>query len=241
MRRRSCSRIFHICILIVSLGLSGSLSCVYQLADGHELLYPEEIPAAFDALIVAATAENGDKSLNFQWSAENGTIRGEGRSVTWNAPNECGVYNIESRVISESGRERLGRADINVIPFYRTQVDPDPQIDLELALLGNRVAYEQSLVGPLTSAVINCSVPFADIIGYKYEWSCNGGKMQGNGIRDGAASTIGWISPGVPGNYTVSVKAVDRWGNIALGSVFFKVKNPTCCDVQDEGESFRWK
>ncbi|MCX6001839.1 MAG: hypothetical protein NTY79_04835 [Chloroflexi bacterium] len=53
--------------------------------------------------------------------------------------------------------------------------------------------------------------------------------MQGNNIKDGSASKIGWISPGVPGFYTVTAKISDNWGNLYVGSVYFNVINPACC------------
>ncbi|MCX6002607.1 MAG: hypothetical protein NTY79_08815, partial [Chloroflexi bacterium] len=64
---------------------------------------------------------------------------------------------------------------------------------------------------------------------YKYQWSCNGGKIQGTGVKDGTASRIGWISPGIPGYYTVFAMITDSVGNTSVGCVYFNVVNPACC------------
>jgi hypothetical protein len=231
------------CIVFPILMLS-LLSCGTsqdRLPVSYELLYPAEVPAAFDTVLLVRTAETDNDRLRFQWSSENGTIRGEGESITWSAPAEYGLYKMDVKVIDASDRENAHQAGINVIPFYRTQADPDPEINLKLPVFSNSVVGEQCLVGPLTNAEISCDAPFSNMAGYKYEWSVNGGKIQAVGLKDGTASKIGWISPGVPGNYTVIVKAVNTWGNITVGSVYFQVKNPNCCGPQDTGELYQWK
>jgi hypothetical protein len=118
---------------------------------------------------------------------------------------------------------------VNVIPFYLTEIDPDPEISLKLPLFGSGAVSELILVRPLTTSEINCDAPFIDIKKYKYIWSCNGGKIQGTGVKDGTASKIGWVAPGVPGYYTVTVLITDSWGNLYAGSVYFNVVNPSCC------------
>ncbi len=232
---------FYIGLPIVVLSL---LSCVQpqdQAPVIMELLYPAEVPASFDTALISRAADPGNNKLVFKWSTENGTLRGEGESTTWTAPAIYGTYKIDVKAVNASGLETLSRTSMNVVPFYRTQVDPDPEINLELPVLGNSMIGKQSLVYPLTTSEIICDAPFPDIKKYKYIWSCNGGKFQGTGINDSTASKIGWVAPGVPGNYTVMVKAIDNWGNITVGSTYFQVKNPACCPQQDTGEIYKWK
>jgi hypothetical protein len=228
-------------IFIVLLSL---LSCVQPQDHApvvSELLYPAEVPASFDTVLICRVANPGNDELRFQWSSENGTIRGEGESITWNAPDMPATYKIDVKVNNTSGKEISSQASVNVLPFYRTVIDPDPEINLKFPLIGSSTVGEQSLVGPLTTAEISCDAPFSNINNYKYAWSCNGGKIQGTGLKEGIASKIGWVSPGVPGNYTVMVKAIDSWGNITVGAVYFQVKNPACCAPQDTGELYQWK
>jgi hypothetical protein len=59
-----------------------------------------------------------------------------------------------------------------------------------------------------------------------YKWSTTGGKLQGKGIKEGTASSVGWIAPGGAGDYVVSVTATDNKGNEASGQVKFTV---FCC------------
>jgi hypothetical protein len=230
---------FYIGLPIVVLIL---LSCVQpqdQAPVIKELLYPAQVPASFDTVLVSRATDPGNNKLVFKWSTENGTLRGEGESVTWTAPPIYGTYKIDVKAINMSGKETLSQASIDVVPFYLTQVDPDPEINLKLPIFGSSMVDEQSMVGPLTNAEIYCDAPFSNINNYKYSWSCNGGKIQGTGLNDGTASKIGWYAPGVPGNYTLMLKAVDKWGNITVGSVYFQVKNPACCGPQSTGELCR--
>jgi len=232
---------FCIGLPIVILSLLSCAPMQDQSPVISELLYPAEVPAAFDTVLISRATNSGNNRLQLKWSSENGTIRGEGESITWNAPAVYGTYKICVEAINAAGLETISQASIDVVPFYRTQIDPDPEINLRLPVFGNSMVGEQSLVRPLTNAEISCDVPFPDITNYKYEWYCNGGKTLGAGLKDGTAAKIGWISPGVPGNYTVTVMARDSWGNITVGCVYFQVKNPDCCGQQDTGELYRWK
>ena len=221
---------FYIGIPVVLLSLLSCAPPQNQAPVIHELLYTAEVPASFDTVLICRVANPGNDELRFQWSSENGTMRGEGESITWNAPDTPAIYEIAVKVNNTSGKETSSKASMDVLPFYLTVIDPDPEINLKLPLFGSSTVSKLSLVRPLTTSEINCDAPFIDIKKYKYSWSCNGGKLQGTGVKEGTASKIGWVAPGVPGYYTVTVIATDNWGNITLGSVYFHVKNPACCE-----------
>ena len=220
---------FYIGLPVVLLSLLSCAPPQNQAPVIHELLYQAEVPASFDTVLICRVADPGNDELRFQWSAENGTIRGEGKSITWTAPNAPATYKIDVIINNASGKETSSKASMNVLPFYRTAIDPDPEINLKLPLFGSGAVSELSLVRPLTTSEINFDAPLIDIKKYKYIWSCNGGKMQGTGVKDGTASKIGWIAPGVPGYYTVTVTITDNWGNLYIGSVYSNVVNPSCC------------
>ena len=221
-------RIFTVSLLFILL-ISGCNILNISKPVINELLYTAEVPASFDTVLICRVANPGNDELRFQWSSENGTMRGEGESITWNAPDMPATYIIDVKVNNTSGKEISSQASVNVLPFYRTVIDPDPEINLKLPLFGSGTVSELSLVRPLTTSEINCDAPLVDIKKYIYIWSCNGGKIQGTGVKDGTASKIGWVAPGVPGYYTVTVKITDNWGNLYTGSVYFNVVNPSCC------------
>jgi hypothetical protein len=217
-------------LLALLLGLVSCLPPPNQAPVIHELICPAEVPASFDSMITCGVTSPGNNKVQFQWSADNGTIRGDQESIAWTAPAVYGTYKIDVKATDISGIETVRQASINVLPFYQSTIDPDPEINLKLTLWGSGTVSEQSLVRPLTTSEISCDAPLSGIKKYQYIWACNGGKLLGTGIKDGTASKIGWVAPGVPGYYTVTVKASDNWGNTILGSVYCQVKNPACCE-----------
>lgn len=219
---------FYIGLPIVLLSLLSCAPPQNQAPIIHKLLYPAEVPASFDTVLICRVADPGKDDLRFRWSSDNGTLRGEGESTTWTAPAMFGTYRIDVKAINTSGVETISQASIDVLPFYRTQVDPDPEINLKLPLFGSSTVSELSLVRPLTTSEINCDAPFTEIKKYKYIWSCNGGKIVGTGAKEGTASKIGWVAPGVPGYYTVTAIITDNLGNLYTGSVYFNVVSPSC-------------
>jgi len=108
-------------------------------------------------------------------------------------------------------------------------VDMSPELVLQIPIWGNSTACEVEAVRPATTAVINCVAPLTMINEYKYTWSSNGGKFQGTGVKDGTASQVGWVAPGIPGFYTVMVEIEGSNGNLYAGFAYFNVINPSCC------------
>jgi len=51
-------------------------------------------------------------------------------------------------------------------------------------------------------------------------WRATGGKISGEG------NTVGWTSPGVPGDFTVTVTITDGRGGQAEASIIFET---VCC------------
>jgi hypothetical protein len=71
-----------------------------------------------------------------------------------------------------------------------------------------------------TTKTVHCDVDDPDGDKLTYLWRATGGKITGEG------STVGWTSPGVSGDYTLTVVVSDGRGGNAEGSVVFKV---LCC------------
>ena len=71
-----------------------------------------------------------------------------------------------------------------------------------------------------TTTVIECIAEDLDGDQLTYIWSSTGGKIHGEGKE------IGWIAPGVKGEYTVNVRVTDGRGGTAEESITFDV---FCC------------
>jgi hypothetical protein len=198
-------------------------------AGGHgmagSIIYPKRVPASFETMILCKVAYRDD--ISFQWSCDNGTINGDGSTVTWVAPGATGRCNINLELVDKTGNEERHAIAIDVVDFAKNVVDSDTNIAFRFPIWGDAFIAEQFCINPATTLEISVDDPLS--IRNKYSWSSNGGKMMGQGIKDNTAKIVGWTSPGVAGNYTVEVMATDRLGDVQVGHLFVYVKAPSCC------------
>lgn len=195
-----------------------------------EVFSPPEVPASFEMPLICRANTEDFGSQVFLWSASGGIIRGDGSSVRWQAPELPGEYIIDVKGANTGGMEQCGKIIANVLPFYRTKIDLEPCVNFELPLFGCGSASAVSMVRPLTTAVLKCEMPMPLIKKYRYAWQSNGGKFQGQGVKEGIAREVGWVAPGMAGDYTVTVTATDEWGGIFIGAFYCQVKPPSCCE-----------
>lgn len=165
-------------------------------------------------------------NLAYAWSADKGTIKGEGKQVTWVAPDSPGEYVVTVKVTNPKGKETIFKRSFKVTDNPYNNNTPDRTIYLQLFLPSGYVVTEKSHPRIWTTTEIECVVPGADESNLSYQWTAPTGKLAGNGLAEGKAKRVGWIAPGVGGQYTVSVIVTDKSGNKATGEVNFDVY---CC------------
>jgi hypothetical protein len=162
-------------------------------------------------------------NLTYSWSVDKGTLEGQGPQVTWTAPNTVGDYTVTVIVTNEAGAQATQSRTFSVVSNpLRNQVE-DNTIYLKFTLpsqgpvtVSKRVRYD-------TVSDIQCTFPNADPNQITIVWSAPVGKLFGDGIAEGKASRVGWLPPGVPGQYTVNVQIKDNLGRTATGQVNFDV------------------
>jgi hypothetical protein len=182
-------------------------------------------PSAEGNLTCDASDPDGDK-LNYIWSAENGTIKGEGNQVIWVTPDTTGNYAITVHVTDGKGGEATASKSFKVVTNPYGNDSPDTTIYLKFAMPSGSVVQESRRVRTWTTSEIQCVVKDIEANELTYKWSSPVGKLNGNGIADGKASRAGWTAPGVAGTYTVGVIVTDKAGNEAKGEVVFTA---LCC------------
>jgi hypothetical protein len=168
---------------------------------------------------------DGDK-LNYLWSAENGTIKGEGSQVIWVTPDITGDCTITVHVTDGKGGEATASNSFKVVTNPYGNESPDTTIYLNFTIPSGSVVHESRRARIWTTSEIQCVVQNSDANELTYKWSSPVGKLSGNGIAEGKASRVGWTSPGVADTYTVGVTVSDKAGNEAKGDVTFEV---LCC------------
>ena len=220
------------CLVFLSMITMSLPGCAAIQSKGKiikEVIYTHEVPASFETLLICKVDERAGSSLRYKWFSDNGTIKSNGLSTIWIAPSVPGTYKVGVNVIDGNGWDDKSEVSVQVVPFTNSLINVSPEIAFEVPVWGNGSTGEAQLMSPMMTAEIEYVAPLEMIKKYKYAWSCNGGKMQGTGIKEGNASKIGWVSPGVPGPYTVTAAISDEWGNVFIGCVYVTVVNPACC------------
>ncbi|HIE16967.1 MAG TPA: hypothetical protein EYP71_02090 [Dehalococcoidia bacterium] len=178
------------------------------------LIAAEEVATlAATEITCRATDPDGD-ILDYRWSADGGSIEGKGYNITWRAPDTTGDYTITVMVTDGKGGTATASTTIRVI-----EKPNQPPLIVSLTKDGSP-PEEENRVREWRTITLQCIAADPDGDKLTYLWRATGGKINGQG------HTVGWTSPGVPGNYTVTVIVTDGRGGQAEKSIEFKV---VCC------------
>ncbi len=182
----------------------------------------EWAPASKGTLTCLAKDPQGDK-MSYSWAADNGTLEGTGQQVTWTAPSVPGSYTITVTVTDDEGAQSSFSRAISVVANPLRNDVEDNTIYLKFPMpsqgpvtVSRRVRYD-------ITTDIQCVFPNEDPNQITIVWTAPVGKLFGDGLEDGKAIRVGWLPPGVPGQYTVSVQITDKQGRTASGTVNFDV------------------
>jgi hypothetical protein len=188
-----------------------------------DILGPKEAAPSEDTAITCWAVDPDGRKLTYNWSVDNGTITGQGRSAIWKTPAQPGSYTISVKVVNDAGLEASQSKSFTVVPVPETHKTTDTTVYLKLSFPSNDVV---KISAPLRVTAINeiqCVIEGAEASGLTFKWSAPVGKLSGNKLAEGKASRVGWIAPGTPGDYTISVLVTDQSGHEARGEVTFNV------------------
>jgi hypothetical protein len=173
-----------------------------------------EIPTSTEAHIVATASDADGDILTFQWSANGGTISGEGSAITWTAPAISDNYTIKLTV--SDGKGGVATESITIAAIDKPNNIPA----VSGFTIDGAPPLNENTARQWVTKTIHCEAEDPDGDQLSYLWRASGGKITGEG------STVGWTSPGVNGSYTVTVVVSDDRGGKAEASLVFKV---LCC------------
>lgn len=182
-------------------------------------------PGAEGQIECLASDPDGDE-LTYRWTADNGTIKGQGNTITWVAPETMGKYEIAVTVTDSKGLETSMLKEVRVSINADGTVTPDAPVVLNLTLPSQEVVTASKRIRIWTSSPVECRVEGTGTQKLTYTWTPSAGKLQAKGLAEGTASKVTWIAPGAGGDYTLDVVVRDENGNEAKGRVDFNV---FCC------------
>jgi len=196
-RRRISTRKIEswIYIAVTTLFVIFSVSCA--LINRAPII--DELSTDKDYLVMGASSEihanatdpNNDE-LTYTWVVTSGEIKGEGSSVTWEAPSTPGAHTITLIVTDGKGGEATSMITLNVTP------NRSPII--------KRLTTKLVVCQGDESIPIECVASDPDGDDLSYKWTATGGRISGQG------PAVSWIAPEKKGQYTVAVEVTDGKG-----------------------------
>jgi hypothetical protein len=180
-----------VAVVVIAVVLDTTLANHRPAITGLEA-EPERVVPRGTCQITCNATDADDDELTYGWSAHDGTISGEGATVTWTAPSAVGSYNIT--VIVTDGR---GDAATDY---------------LTITVRTNRAPTISSLTAdaywtlPSGSLNLTCVASDPDGDELSYEWSSSGGDVSGTG------AVAKWIAPEEAGIYDITVVVSDDYG-----------------------------
>jgi len=188
------------------------------------IIGPQELNTGKENTLFCAARESDGNPLTYVWTAENGTITGNGPKVTWLPPDTTGDYEISVKVDNGKGGEASFSKRFSVV--NPPPPEQDKTIYLKMSVPSTTTAVTQGRVRSFFTIEVQCVIEGADPKDLTYTWSATGGKLLADNLAEGKASRVGWIAPSGGEHYKITVLVQDKSGNQALGEVDMEV---LCC------------
>jgi hypothetical protein len=173
-----------------------------------------------------ASDQDGDV-LSYEWSANRGSISGEGPVVNWTAPHADGTYNITVVVTDRRDGESKGSLTIDVKTNHppiieKLIITPEDRDDFN-----SRASPPKIMMG--TSCEIECRASDPDDDELSYEWSIEAAKTwTAVGSIDEYNDIAVWTAPLRLTYVIVAVTVSDDSGATDTDSVVFHVVTNGC-------------
>lgn len=216
------------------------LTCRAQDSNGGTLTYSWSVDkgtikdegkqaTSFTPVATDKKDEDGNPMVGFNSS----TGVPVGSIVTWTTPDAAGPCTVTVKVSGSKGGEATFSKSFSVVnPSTSTTTVPgapsgDTTVYLNLDISSGSAVRESQHMFIMEQQDITCVIKDQDASALTFTWTAPlGGKLVGDGLAEGQASSVGWRAPGVPGHYSVNVVITDKSGHQAQGQVDFDVTIP---------------
>jgi len=175
---------------------------IRSLATDEEVVLP-----ATGVDVYCSAVDPDDDQLSYNWSADFGTIAGDGDAVIWTVPEDEGSYSIECTVTDPFGMTD----DKSVSVAVSGLINNEPQI-IQIHASPRKVHLSGSIQ-------LSCDAVDPDGDNVQYNWSGGAGELTPDG------NEAAWWAPADPGNYWIYCSATDQYGASAIDSLNVSVRN----------------
>ncbi len=191
--------------------------------------------------ITCTATDIGGETVSYEWLAAEGSIDGDGPTVTWTAPEEEGEYKVKVVVSDASGNQSSRSVTLVVREPADEEADDEPVGSLNIDEMQVEAVGHNLLKPPPLGATapwivfvrrevrITCVVD-GNTVDLEYEWTSNIGELV-----EIEGDTVLWQPPGHPVRYSpdpgavVSVQVTAPGGAAAEADVIFEVSTCASC------------
>lgn len=161
-----------------------------------------------ETINIYCTAEDRDNdTLAYRWDASGETISGDGKDVTWTAPDREEIFKIKCTIGDGKGGQASDSITIEVVEL----INHDPSI-LKLIAKPRKID-----LGEKSELTCLASDPDGDRL--SYAWSAAAGTLTSHD------SIAIWQAPGIEGNYFITCQIEDGKGGAAVDSIGIVVRD----------------
>lgn len=132
-----------------------------------------QVPTLAQTQLTCNATDPDTDTLTYQWSADAGTITGQGASVTWTAPDTAGNYAVH--VTASDGKGGMATQSTTIAVIYKPN---QPPVITSLTKDGNPVKTDTPTgVRQWTTVTLQCNAEDPDGDTLTYTWKALGGKI----------------------------------------------------------------
>lgn len=157
--------------------------------------------------IYCSAFDKDNDELSYEWFSNYGTVKGNGETINWIAPDTSGNYKIFCKVDDGNGNFILDSVIINVAEFINS-----------IPIIQKINANPRKLY-PGEISEINCFAYDPDNDSLFFSWNAS------SGILNGSGNKIFWTAPGVEGNFKIFCSVADIKGGIKKDSIEVEVRD----------------
>ena len=161
---------------------------------------PQLVPRTGQTRVFCSAEDKDEDQLTYNWSSSHGTFEDNGATVTWNAPDSAGIFEVFCIVMDGDGAADTSSVMIEVL------LTRNPQIE--------QIKADPSEIEKMDHTTLTCIASDPDGDTLTYRWSSLTGSFENND-----SSVVIWNAPDVVGYYYIFCHVEDGQGGSAIDSV----------------------